>query len=78
MASEATTYHRGEMDIHEQTATYAFVMLLTKWGSLAVAALVFFLVMWFCVGAGFVTAFVSAAVMIAIGVLVLRDKGDGH
>ncbi|MCA6243718.1 MAG: aa3-type cytochrome c oxidase subunit IV, partial [Phenylobacterium sp.] len=29
MASE---YHRGEMDISEQTATYAVFMALTKWG----------------------------------------------
>lgn len=76
MASKSTTYHRGEMDIHEQTATYAFVMKLTKWGSLAVAALVLFLTLWFCVGTGFFGAFVTAAVVIALGVLVLREKPE--
>lgn len=76
MASKSTTYHRGEMDIHEQAATYAFVMKLTKWGSLAVAALVLFLTLWFCVGTGFFGAFVTAAVVIALGVLVLREKPE--
>ena len=33
MASE---YHRGEMDISEQAATYHAVMGMTKWGSLAI------------------------------------------
>ena len=32
MAGKSTTYHRGDMDIHEQAATYEFVMKLTKWG----------------------------------------------
>jgi hypothetical protein len=78
MANQATTYHRGEMDIHEQAATYEFVMQLTKWGSLAVASLVLFLVLWFCTGTGFVGAFATAVVMIAIGVVVLRDKAPAH
>jgi hypothetical protein len=78
MASNATTYHRGEMDISEQAATYEFVMALTKWGSLAVAALVAFLTLWFCAGAGFVGAFATAVVMIALGVIFLRDRGAAH
>lgn len=43
----ASDYHRGDMDIHEQTATYHLFVLLTKWGSLALAALLVFLVLAF-------------------------------
>ena len=76
MASE---YHRGEMDISEQKATYAVFMLLTKWGSLATAALLVLLTVWFCTPAGFVPGFISALVVAVIGVIVLRDKpGEGH
>jgi hypothetical protein len=79
MGDQATTYHRGEMDIHEQASTYEFVMKFTKWGSLAVAAMVFFLVLMFCTATGFVGAFVSAAVLTALGVFFLREKaGGGH
>ena len=76
MASE---YHRGEMDISEQTATYGVFMQLTKWGSLAVAAFLVLLTLWFCTPAGFIPGFISALVVTVIGVIVLRDKpGAGH
>ena len=76
MASE---YHRGEMDISEQSATYAVFMALTKWGSLAIAAALVLLVLWFCTPAGFIPGFISAVVVTVIGVIVLRDKpGEGH
>lgn len=73
MASE---YHRGEMDISEQVATFNLFNGMTKWGSLALAALLALLVLWFCTPAGFVAGFVTAAVMVAIGVVVLRDKPE--
>jgi len=78
MANQASDYHRGEMDIHEQASTYAFVMALTKWGSLAIAAAVLFLVLWFCTAAGFFGAFVTAIVAIGLGFIVLRGGGEGH
>lgn len=77
MASQATEYHRGDMDIHEQAKTYEFVMALTKWGSLAVAVLVLFLVLWFCTGAGFVGALATAVVVAVLGGVFLRG-GGGH
>lgn len=73
MASE---YHRGEMDISEQVATFNLFNGMTKWGSLALAALLALLVLWFCTPAGFVAGFVTAAMMVAIGVVVLRDKPE--
>lgn len=71
MASE---YHRGEMAIQEQVATYHLFGALTKWGSLALAALLTLLVLWFCTPAGFLSGLVAAIVMVVIGVAVLREK----
>lgn len=73
MASE---YHRGEMDISEQVATFHLFNGMTKWGSLALAALLALLVLWFCTPAGFLAGFVTAAVMVVIGVVVLREKPE--
>ncbi len=78
MASKATTYNRGEMDIHAQAATYELVMRMIKWGSLAVAVLVLFPTLWFCTGTGFVGAFVTSVVVAGVGVVALRDKGGAH
>lgn len=71
MASE---YHRGDMDIHEQVSTYHLFGALTKWGSLALAALLVLLVMWFCTPAGFLSGLVAAIVLLVVGIVVLRDK----
>jgi len=76
MASE---YHRGEMDISEQVATFNLFNGLTKWGSLFLAAFLALIVLWFCTPAGFLPGFISAIVIAVIGVVVLRDKPDaGH
>lgn len=76
MASE---YHRGEMDIHEQTATYDAFMGLTKWGSLALAVSLLMLTLWFCTPAGFFGGLIPGVVLAVVGVLLLRDKKSaGH
>lgn len=76
MAGAASDHHRGEMDIHEQVSTFEMFNSLTKWGSLFVATLVLFLVLWFCTGAGFGGAAITAAVVVAAGVVLLRDKPE--
>ena len=73
MASE---YHRGDMDISEQVATFNLFNGMTKWGSLSIAALMVLLVVWFCTPAGFLAGFISAAVLTVLGVLFLREKPD--
>lgn len=79
MADHASSYHRGEMDIHEQVSTFNLVMGMTKWGSLALASLLLFLVLWFCTGTGFLGALLTGVVVLAIGIFVLRGgKGGGH
>ena len=74
MAEHDTAHTRGEMDIAEQVATYEAFNVMTKWGSLYIGALVLFLTVWFAVGAGFLTAFISAVVLIGLGTMLLRDK----
>lgn len=73
MASE---YHRGEMDISEQTATFNLFNGMTKWGSLALAAMLTLLVLWFCTPAGFLAGFITAAVVVVLGSLLLREKPE--
>jgi hypothetical protein len=67
---------RGEMDITEQQSTFSLVMGMTKWGSLALAAVIFFFVLWFCTATGFVGAFGAAAVLAVLGVFFLREKKE--
>jgi len=79
MAGQASEYHRGEMDIHAQQSTFHAVMVGSKWGSLAVATGVLFLTLWFCTPSGFFTAFISAAVLLAVGIFALRERApSGH
>ena len=75
----ANEYTHGEMDISEHASTYALFMFLTKWGSLAIAATLVLLVLWFCTPAGFLPGFIAAAVTFVLGFLALKDKPDaGH
>jgi hypothetical protein len=70
----ADDYTRGEMIIEEHERTYEGFLKLSKWGSLYIGALVFFLTLWFCTSAGFLGAVIGAAVMIVAGTLVLSEK----
>ncbi|RAK56983.1 aa3-type cytochrome c oxidase subunit IV [Phenylobacterium deserti] len=78
MAEQASDYHRGDMEIDEQVATYNVMMGLTKWGSLAVAALVLMLTLWFCTDSGFLGAVVGAGAFTVIGFFFLRTKKSVH
>jgi hypothetical protein len=74
MADATNDYHRGDMDIAEQVSTYDLVMGLTKWGSLATAALILWLTLFFCTETGFLGSTVTALVLIVLGVLALKKK----
>lgn len=68
-------YHRGDMDISEQTSTFHLVMGMTKWGSLALASFLLFVILWFCVpGAGFLGGAITGAVLLVAGIVFLREK----
>ena len=76
MAGTASDHTRGEMDIAEQVSTFASFNVMTKWGSLAIGTLVLFVTLLFCTGAGFLGAAITAAIVIAAGVTLLRDKPE--
>ena len=77
MAGGSSDYHRGDMDIAEQTATFHLVMGMTKWGSLTIAAGVLFFTMLFCTHTGFLGSAAAAAVLLVAGMLLLREKPEG-
>ncbi len=68
-------YHRGDMIIEEQRSTFNVFMALTKWGSVAVAAVLIWATLAFAVGTGVLTAFLVAAVFTAACIFFLR-KAD--
>jgi hypothetical protein len=70
----AHNYHPGDQDISEQVETFNDFGKAIKWGSLAIAALLLTLVIWFCVGAGFFAGFGSGVVLLAIGIFFLRSN----
>ncbi|THD77202.1 MAG: aa3-type cytochrome c oxidase subunit IV [Phenylobacterium sp.] len=76
MSSDQHT--RGEMDIAEQVSTFQSFNTMTKWGSLAIGTLVLFVTLLFCTGAGFGGAFITAVVVVAAGVALLRSKPEAE
>ena len=78
MANPAQDYHKGEMEIADQTATFHGFVGMTKWCSLAIAAAVLFLAIWLCAHAGFFRAAIVAAVVVVLGVMVLKEKPSSH
>lgn len=74
MAGPSSDYHRGDMDISEQTSTFHLIMGITKWGSLVLASFLLFVVIWFCTTAGFLSGFISGAVLLVLGIVMLREK----
>jgi H+/Cl- antiporter ClcA len=76
MSDAVHEYHSGDQDIREQVATFEAFGKLVKWGSLAIAALLLALVLWFCVGAGFFGGLIPPVVLIAVGIFFLRENPD--
>jgi hypothetical protein len=72
------SFHHGDMDIREQRSTWDFFMGLTKWGSLAVAALVLFLTLAFCTPTGVGGALIITIIVLALGAWVLRKREKGE
>lgn len=71
-------YVHGAMDISEQVSTWHLFVFLAKWGSLATAAVLLFLTVWFAVGAGFVAGLISGVALFVIGFFALRSKPAQH
>ena len=72
-------YHHGDMDVSEHVASFKLFNAMTKWGSLAVACLILMFTLAFCTSAGFGAGFISAAILLALGITFLRSKpAAGH
>jgi len=72
-------YVRGSMEISEQTSTFHLFIGMAKWGSLAIAALLTLLTIWFMPGNGsFLSGFIAMVVVSVVGWLVLREKPSAH
>ncbi len=74
MVHSAAEPHNGDQPISEQVATYAAFSSLYKWASLVIGALVLFLTLWFCTGAGFVSSAIVFVIVMSLGVFVLTRK----
>lgn len=70
----AKEFHHGDQDSSDKQRTYSAFMELTKWACLHLAAIIVFLVLWFCTPAGFVTGAIAGIVLMAIGFLALKKK----
>jgi hypothetical protein len=75
MASE---YHRGDMDISEQAATYKAFGSMSAWGSLIIATGIFMATLWFCTDAGFFGGLIPGVVLCAVGAVFLSRKPAEH
>ena len=73
-ASDAhDAYVRGSQHIEEQASTFSLFMGLAKWGSLLIAALLVFLVLWFQPGGSFFGGLIAAAVLLVAGGWYLKS-----
>lgn len=76
-ASGDHSYQRGSQEISEQVSTFHLVMGLTKWGSLAIASVLLFLVLWFMPNGSFFVGLPAGIVLFVVGFFALREK-KGH
>lgn len=75
---DAEAYQRGSMTIEEQTSTWHLVQNLLSWGSLSIAALLLFLVIWFQPGGSFIGGFLAGAVVFVAGFFFLKSGSKSH
>ena len=71
---DSSDYVHGEMDIRQHESTYRLFNNLTMWVSLSLAVLLVFLIVFTCTKAGFIAAFLSAAVLAVLGFFGLKKK----
>jgi len=71
-------YVRGSQHIEEEAGTFALFMNLAKWGSLFIAALLAFLVLWFQPGGSFFGGLITAVVLLVVGGWYLKSGKKAH
>lgn len=77
-AATEVDYTVGSMEIGEQRKTFDFFIGLVKWGSLIIAALMVLLIMWTSTGAGWLGSIIAGAVVLGLGIVMLKGKNDGE
>ncbi len=75
---DAEAYLRGSMTIQEQSSTWTLFMNLAKWGSLFVAAMLLFLIMWFRPEGTFISGVIAGGGLAVAGWFFLRAKPAAH
>ena len=75
---DAEAYQHGQMAITEQAATYVLFLRLAKWGSLAIAVMLVFLVLWFQPGGSFIAGAGAGVVLAVLGFFALKSKTSAH
>jgi small-conductance mechanosensitive channel len=75
---DADAYHRGTMTIEEQTSTWHLVQNLLSWGSLAIASMILFLVIWFQPNGSFIGGLLAGLVVFGAGYAFLKSGSKGH
>ena len=71
-------YVRGSQEIREQEQTFDAFMVMAKWGSLIIAALVLFLTIWFQPGGSFIGGAITAFVVLVAGFFFLKSGKKSH
>ena len=75
---DADAYVHGTMTVEEQSATYSMFMNMAKWGSLVIAALLLFLVLWFQPGGSFIAGAIGGGVLAVAGFFFLKSGKSAH
>ena len=75
---DADAYVHGTMTIEEQSATYSLFMNLAKWGSLIIASLLLFLVLWFQPGGSLFAGLIGGGVLAVAGFVFLKGGKASH
>lgn len=77
-ADSHDAYVRGSQEISEQASTFRAFISMAKWGSLWLAALLMFLVLWFQPGGSFIGGAIVAVVMLVLGYFALKSGKPAH
>ncbi len=77
-ADSHDAYVRGSQEISEQASTFKAFIGMSKWGSLWIAALLMFLVLWFQPGGSFVAGFIAFVAMLVLGYFALKSGKTSH
>lgn len=70
---DAQAYIHGTMTIEEQTSTWGLFMVLAKWGSLAVSAILLFLILWFQPGGSLIVGLMGGVGLAVAGWFFLKS-----